>query len=76
MFIIGFLALAVVLCSKLFHIWTGTPCTAPSRTAPTSFIALTAMVIGTQLFLSGFVAGAAGTVSHRTANDYKIDEEI
>ena len=32
MFIIGFLALAVVLCSKLFHIWTGTP--APLVTEP------------------------------------------
>ena len=74
MFIIGFLALAVVLCSKLFHIWTGTP--APLVTdRPYFFIALTAMVIGTQLFLSGFVAELLARQS-QDRNDYKIDEEI
>jgi putative glycosyltransferase len=74
MFIIGFLALSVVLCSKLFHIWTGTP--APLVTdRPYFFIALTAMVIGTQLFLSGFVAELLARQS-QDRNDYKIDEEI
>ena len=74
MFIIGVLALAVVLCSKLFHLWTNTP--APLVTdRPYFFIALTAMIIGTQLFLSGFVAELLARQS-QDRNDYKIEDEI
>nr|WP_314772649.1 glycosyltransferase family 2 protein [uncultured Porphyromonas sp.] len=74
MFVIGFIALLVVLGSKLFHLWTNTP--APLVTSrPYFFIALTAMIIGTQLFLAGFVAELLARQS-QDRNDYKIEEEL
>ena len=74
MFIVGFIALAVVLVSKLIHICTDTP--APLVTSrPYFFIALTAMVIGTQLFLAGFLAELIARRS-QDRNDYKIEEEL
>ena len=73
-FIVGFIALAVVLVSKLIHICTDTP--APLVTSrPYFFIALTAMVIGTQLFLAGFLAELIARQS-QDRNDYKIEEEL
>ena len=74
MFIVGFIALAVVLVSKLIHICTETP--APLVTSrPYFLIALTAMVIGTQLFLAGFLAELIARQS-QDRNDYKIEEEL
>ena len=74
MFIVGFIALTVVLVSKLIHICTDTP--APLVTSrPYFFIALTAMVIGTQLFLAGFLAELIARQS-QDRNDYKIEEEL
>ena len=74
MFIVGFIALAVVLVSKLIHICTDTP--APLVTSrPYFFIALTAMVIGTQLFLAGFLAELIARQS-QDRNDYEIEEEL
>ena len=74
MFIVGFIALAVVLVSKFVHICTDTP--APLVTSrPYFFIALTAMVIGTQLFLAGFLAELIARQS-QDRNDYTIEEEL
>ena len=74
MFLVGFIALAVVLISKLVHISSGT--SAPLVTdRPYFFIALTAMVIGTQLFLTGFLAELFARQS-QDRNDYKIEEEL
>ena len=74
LFIVGFIALAVVLVSKLIHICTDTP--APLVTSrPYFFIALTAMIIGTQLFLAGFLAELIARQS-QDRNDYKIEEEL
>ena len=74
MFLIGFIALAVVLVNKLSAIIIHTQ--APLVTdRPYFFIALTAMIIGTQLFLTGFV----GEMISRQASDrnnYKIEKEI
>ncbi len=74
MFLIGFLALAVVLVNKLTAIISHTQ--APLVTdRPYFFIALAAMVIGTQLFLTGFI----GEMMSRQASDrnnYTIEKEI
>lgn len=74
MFLIGFIALAVVLVNKLSAIIMHMQ--APLVTdRPYFFIALTAMIIGTQLFLTGFV----GEMISRQASDrnnYKIEKEI
>ena len=43
--------------------------------SPYFYIALTMMIIGTQLFLTGFVGDLVSRSSH-DRNDYKIEEEI
>jgi glycosyltransferase involved in cell wall biosynthesis len=74
MFFIGFAALAVVLVAKLFSIIEGD--LRPLVTnSPFFYISLTAMVIGTQLFLAGFV-GELITRNAPNRNRYKIVKEI
>ena len=74
MFFIGFIALVVVLAAKLISIIQGD--LRPLVTnSPYFYIALTAMIIGTQLFLAGFI----GELISRNAanrNRYKIEKEI
>ena len=74
MFIIGFLAVLVVGGVKLVAICKGVP--APLVTnSPYFYIALTMMILGTQLFVAGFL----GELISRNAegrNDYKIETEI
>ncbi|MDR1525890.1 MAG: glycosyltransferase family 2 protein [Tannerella sp.] len=74
MFFIGFVALVVVLVAKLMSIIDGD--LRPLVTnSPYFYISLTAMIIGTQLFLAGFI----GELISRNApnrNRYKIEKEI
>lgn len=74
MFIIGFIAVLVVGGIKLVAICQGVP--APLVTnSPYFYIALTMMILGTQLFVAGFL----GELISRNAegrNDYKIETEI
>ncbi|MCC8152866.1 MAG: glycosyltransferase family 2 protein [Tannerellaceae bacterium] len=74
MFVIGFIALIVVLTAKLLSIISGD--LRPLVTnSPYFYIALTGMIMGTQLFLAGFL----GELISRNApkrNTYKIEEEI
>ncbi|MDR3308856.1 MAG: glycosyltransferase family 2 protein [Tannerella sp.] len=74
MFFIGLVALVVVLVAKLMSILNGD--LRPLVTnSPYFFISLTAMIIGTQLFLAGFI----GELISRNAanrNRYKIEKEI
>lgn len=73
-FFVGFVALFIVLGSKLYHIITNTP--APLVTdRPYFFIAIGAMIIGTQLFLAGFIGELISRQS-QDRNNYIIDEEI
>lgn len=74
MFLVGFVALCVVLGNKFMHICAGTP--APLVTdRPYFFIALGAMIIGVQLFLAGFLGELISRQSPER-NQYTISDEI
>jgi glycosyltransferase involved in cell wall biosynthesis len=74
MFFIGFIALVVVLVAKLMSIIDGD--LRPLVTnSPYFYISLTAMIIGTQLFLAGFI-GELITRNASNRNRYKIEEEL
>ena len=74
MFFIGFIALVVVLVAKLMSIIDGD--LRPLVTnSPYFYISLTAMIIGTQLFLAGFV-GELITRNSPNRNRYKIEKEV
>jgi len=74
MFFLGFLSTAWILGSKLYHLATHQRA-ALVTDQPLFFIALTAMIIGAQLFLSGFVAEL---VSRNSAerNHYRVADRI
>lgn len=74
MFFIGFIALVIVLSMKLVSIFAGD--LRPLVTnSPYFYISLTAMILGTQMFLAGFIGELISRNSpHR--NNYKIEEEI
>ena len=74
MFFIGLIALTVVLTAKLVSIIEGDlrPLVANS---PYFYISLTAMIIGAQLFLAGFI-GELITRNSPNRNRYKIEKEI
>lgn len=74
MFLIGILALAVVLFNKLSAIISHSQ--APLVTdRPYFYIALTAMIIGTQLFLAGFIGELLGRQAS-DRNKYTIEKEL
>ena len=74
MFFIGFVAVIIVGATKLCALSKGIP--APLVTnSPYFYIALTMMILGTQLFMTGFV----GELISRNAdnrNNYQIEDEI
>ena len=74
MFFIGFVALIIVLAMKLISIYEGDlrPLVTSS---PWFFISLTAMIIGTQMFLAGFIAELISRDSPNR-NKYKIEDEF
>lgn len=74
MFVIGFLATAFIITIKLIKLYSGFE-TILVTSNPLFYIALTAMIIGTQLFLAGFL----GEIILRTKNNeerYKIATEV
>ena len=74
MFLIGFISVLVVGGIKLVHICNGTP--APLVTnSPYFYIALTMMLLGTQLFLAGFLAELISRSSEER-NSYQIEKSI
>ena len=74
MFVIGFVAAAYIGISKLYHMYNDMKYTLVTNN-PWFYIALTTMVLGTQLFLVGFL----GEIILRTKNNearYKIANQI
>lgn len=74
MFLIGFIALGYILVSKLVCLYNGIPAPLVSN-RPEFYIALVAMILGTQLFLAGFV-GELVARQNPERNDYKIQQEL
>ena len=74
MFIIGFVSTGLIIGIKLFRLYSGYD-TILVTNNPLFYIALTAMIIGSQLFLAGFL----GEIILRTKNNeerYKIADEL
>ncbi len=74
MFIVGFIAIIIVGGSKLWALAHNMPQRLVTET-PYFYLALTAMILGTQLFLAGFI----GELISRNAtgrNNYQIEKEI
>ena len=74
MFLIGFLSTGFIIILKLVKIYSGFRTVLVTEN-PLFYIALTAMIIGSQLFLAGFL----GEIILRTKNNeerYKISKEV
>jgi glycosyltransferase involved in cell wall biosynthesis len=74
MFMIGFVSTGFIITLKLIKLYAGVP-TILVASNPLFYIALTTMIIGTQLFLAGFL----GEIILRTKNNeerYKVSNEI
>lgn len=74
MFFIGFIALVFVLTMKLISMFSGD--LRPLVTnSPYFYISLTAMILGTQMFLAGFI-GELISRNSSNRNNYKIEAEL
>ena len=74
MFILGFLSAIVVGGMKLYNMWAGNSYILVTD-SPYFYISLTLMILGTQLFLTGFV-GELIARNSQERNHYEIEEEI
>lgn len=74
MFILGFIAVAIVGFMKLYDMHHGNPYILVTD-SPYFYLSLTLMLLGSQLFLAGFVGELIARNSPRR-NDYEIDSEI
>lgn len=74
MFILGFIAVIIVGAGKLYYMHLGIPARLVTD-SPYFFLALTSMIIGTQLFLAGFL-GELITRNAPERNNYQIEEII
>ena len=74
MFFIGFIAAAVIGAQKLWAVSHGIPARLVTD-MPYFYISLTMMIIGTQLFLAGFVADLVSR-SSQGRNEYQIEKTI
>ena len=74
MFVVGFIMVVIVGMNKLISLFSGLA--APLVTSsPYFYIALTAMILGTQLFLAGFLAEIIARNSSER-NKYQVEKKI
>ena len=74
MFVLGFIAVIVVGANKLYSLYNGLPYRLVTD-SPYFYLALTAMILGTQLFLAGFV-GELISRNSSERNNYQIEAEL
>jgi len=74
MFFVGFVAAFLIGAGKLWCLYKGIPQRLVTD-SPYFYISLTMMLLGTQLFLTGFL-GDLISRSSQTRNDYQIEETI
>lgn len=74
MFILGFIAVAVVGFTKLYDMYHGNPYILVTD-SPYFYLSLVLMLLGAQLFLTGFIGELIVRNSDRR-NEYEINEEI
>ncbi len=74
MFIFGFIAVIIVGATKLYNMYNGMPYRLVTD-SPYFYLSLTAMIIGTQLFLTGFI-GELIARNSTERNNYQIEKVI
>lgn len=74
LFFLGFISAAVVGGLKLYHMYSGDSYTLVTN-SPYFFLALTLMILGSQMFLAGFV-GELIVRNSTLRNQYEIKEEL
>ncbi len=74
MFLLGFIAVIAVGVTKIYDMTHGNPYRLVTE-SPYFYLALTTMIIGTQLFLAGFI-GELITRNSPERNNYQIEKEL
>lgn len=74
MFVLGFLSLLIVGGNKLYDLYTHSPARLVTDN-PYFYLALTTMIIGTQLFIAGFL-GELISRNSLERNKYQVEKEI
>lgn len=74
MFFLGLISVIVVGANKLYCLYNGLPYRLVTD-SPYFYLALTAMILGTQLFLAGFL-GELISRNSSERNNYQIETEI
>ena len=74
MFLVGFVAAFIIGADKLWCMANGIPQRLVTD-SPWFYIALTMMMIGTQLFLTGFIGDLISRTS-TVRNDYQVEEKL
>lgn len=74
MFIVGFIAVVVLGAHKMYMLSTGVGYRLLTD-SPYFYVALVSMILGTQLFLAGFLGEMISRSSH-DRNKYKVEEEL